>query len=367
MKKIILSVLVLVMLFNIIGCQSDPYPAVKSTREERRVVMTLNFDGEIYKVKYELYRALFLSHKRDVDGGDDSVWQGENKEEYINKINDIIIDKASEIYSVFHLAKKLKIKPYSRDMDKLVKERIRISIEGSEAGVIGYGGNYDNYLAALKESNLNYSVQDLLIRYSILLEKINEYYHGVEDDALGKLPGEFTVDSKALSDYYYGDDSVRIMHAYMQEGVSNDTYGKMEEIRQGMISSDDEISMALFIINNTFIPPQDLIVDKKVSGIMVSKNAINDTYSVYKDAAFSLEVGEVSPIIEVDDGTLGYYVLYRLNKDSDHFERCYEDIKTSYLDDLIGKELIKISEGLSCGVEYKKNYEKISHKDISMN
>ena len=97
-----LFLLIALLLTALVSCAK--YPAKRSTREERRVVITLNLDGEKYKVKYELYRALFLNYKSLVDGGDSSVWSSDSKDWYIDRINEIIVQKASEIYAVFHLA-----------------------------------------------------------------------------------------------------------------------------------------------------------------------------------------------------------------------------------------------------------------------
>ena len=76
MKKIIAFLLSLIILAGLTACSGGGYEPVPSTDEEARVVMTLECDGKSYDVKYELYRALFLSHRDELDGGDRELWSG---------------------------------------------------------------------------------------------------------------------------------------------------------------------------------------------------------------------------------------------------------------------------------------------------
>lgn len=360
MKKLVsLSIIIITLFLCLASCRSEKYPPVKSTEEEARVVMTLSLDGEKYEVKYELYRALFLSHKSAVDGGDNSVWSSSKKDEYISKINEIITSKASEIFSAFHLAQKLGIDAYSKDVDEQIKEYIGISVDN------GYGGDYDAYLASLKEQGLNYSAQELLIRYSIMLSGIDEYYKGSEDEALGYIPGEYEYSEEDVRDYYFGNNSARVFHAYMQDGILVDTAGKMEEIREGLASAESDIDAALYIINNTSVTPTDLIRDKEPSGIMVGRHTFGSGYEPYTEAAFALGTGEVSEVIKTD-GDGFFYVIYKLEKTEEHFTACYDDISLSYLENLIGEQLYNIALSLTSSVTFTDSYSKIVHKDISI-
>ena len=83
MKKFTALLIIVTLLLSLISCGDEEYPPVQSSELEKQVVMTVEYDGEKYDVKYELYRALFLNLRESVDGGDSSVWSGENKAEYI--------------------------------------------------------------------------------------------------------------------------------------------------------------------------------------------------------------------------------------------------------------------------------------------
>ena len=106
MKKIISLLIIISALLSLVSCGAK-YPPVESTQQEATVLFTLTADGVSYDVKYELYRALFLAHKGEVDGGDESVWSGELRDEYVEKINEIIIPKIADIYATIRLAEKI--------------------------------------------------------------------------------------------------------------------------------------------------------------------------------------------------------------------------------------------------------------------
>ena len=120
-------------LLTLVSCGDDGYEPVESTAEERRVIMRLTVNGRTYDVKYELYRALFLNYKAQVDGGDASVWSGPDKAAYVERINNIITDRVCEIYSAFALCDELDIDLDSSSVDEQIDEYIRHSVEGGDA------------------------------------------------------------------------------------------------------------------------------------------------------------------------------------------------------------------------------------------
>ena len=179
MKRIAALLLLVATLLTLVGC-NKVYKPVESTDEESRTVMTISFGKKSYQVKYELYRALFLTYRDEIDGGDRSVWQGDKKDEYIARINEVIIDRAVDIYSTFAVAESVGIDPYSTAVEKEINTYINISIEGGDLGGVSYPGyeSYEAYLEALENLYLNYSVQTLLFRYSVVSDLVDDYYMG---------------------------------------------------------------------------------------------------------------------------------------------------------------------------------------------
>lgn len=368
MKKILFLILTVSISLFLFSCSETEYEPVESTEEESRVVMTLEIDGEEYEVKYELYRMLFLNNKSTVDGGDDAVWSSDSKDEYIEEINKIIIKCAADIYSALHLANEIGYDVYSEDADALVEEYIRLSVEGNDADITGHG-SYEQYLASLSERNMNYAVADLIFRYSLALDAIDEYYIGTTDDVLGQLPGEFEVTESAVREYYFGEESARVLHLYFSEDARD--VSQMYTYRDIMESKSSELDVALYIINTgSPIVPEELIdtATRTVSGIMVGKYSFDEAYySEYTETVFELDENRVSDVITVTDGETGYYIIYKLEKSENHFTKRYDDIKNSYLSNEIGKVLYGIRADLSDSAEYTDTYSEINHSSISMN
>lgn len=359
MKRVlILLALVFTAMLVFTSC-NEKYKPVESTEEESRVVYTMTIDGVKYEVKYELYRMLFLNNKELVDGGDDSVWSSDKKDEYVGRINEIIYDRAAEIFSVFAFARQLDINPYSVAVEDKIYEYIVLSVEGNQSDVQGHG-SYEKFLASLKERNMNYSVMELLLRYSIVSSYVYEKYRGVTDEVLGELPGDIEISRDDVLAYYLGDDCARVLQM-----VSND-YDKMlqhkEKIKE---KGDDDLAIALYMINNSTAVHTDLIVDKKSSGVVIGRYALDsNVFGEYADTVFALKNGELSDVVKVDGE--GCYIAYKLQKTEEHFDRCYDVIRQSYIDNAVGHRLEEIKSSLISSMQLDKNHSSIDHAAISM-
>ncbi len=365
MKKLTLTVLLLLLSIMLFGC-SDEYEPVESTEEEAQVVLTVTADGDEYEIKYELYRALFLANRDAVDGGDLSVWSGDGKDAYIEKINKIILSKAAEIFGTIHTAEELGFKPYSNAVEEKISEKVKGAVEGDDLQV-GHG-SYEEYLASLKESYLNYSVAALLMRYSLALEHINEYYVGTTD-VLGASSAEYEYTEDDVREYYFGNDSARVLVAYFPKGVR--TYAYVESFRQSLIALNSDYERAAYILGNTAATASDLIITDgeadRISGTVVGKHTLPSDYSEYTEAIFALKAGEMSSIIELDGTDAdGYYIVYRIAEDEGHFELCYDTIEVSYLDAVVGDAIYESISEMISSVEYEDAYSNINHDGISM-
>ena len=364
MKRFLAFFLSAAVMISLVGCTENKYPPVESTEEEAQVVMKIKIDGEEYDVRYELYRALFLNNKSRVDGGDSSVWSGDDAGKYVEEVNSIIVEGLSEIYSVFHLAKQIGYDPYSDKADYEVEQYIIGAVEG-DALQVGHG-SYEAYLDSLKEQNLNYSVATLLTRYAMAEEAIAEYYRGTVNE-LGIREGEFEFSEQDVKDYYESDGAARFLQVYLQSGTSS--LADAEEYRNRLFGYTDDLSMAEYIIGSTMATETDLIKDGELTGIVMGKHELTSpVYSDYVDVIFGTPDGQISEIVELYGSDAdGYYIIYRLSKSDEHFERCYSTIESSYLDNIIGEKLKDAQMKVLDGVYFTNEYQNISHKDISMN
>lgn len=376
MKKIIAFILILATALSITAC-SGKYEPVESTSEESRVVMTMTVNGKQYDVKYELYRAFFLTYKNQVDGGDATVWSGENKAEYVEKIDAMIIDRIVEIYSAFALCDKIGFDLYSKDVEKKIKENVKISVEGGSYGsstLEGYD-SYEDYLAALKSMNLNYSVQTLLMRYAIAIDAIDTYYIGTasSDDvdvnlSLGAI--EYTEDD--VREFYFSDDCVRVLRASFRKEISYTPLERAEKLRDSFITaaaSKDSLEEKETEVFNAIIRSGLYSNTAEIkNGYVIGRyNLERSYYGAMTDAAFSLEECEVSdPIEVVSDVENSYYVLYRTYKSEEHFKANYNSIKYIYLMNYVGEISHGVAQELKNNVTYTDVLKNIDHSAISM-
>ena len=375
MKKILFFLMIIFTVLGLCSCKKEEtkgvyYAPVASTAEESRVVMSFTVDGRTYDVRYELYRALFVGNRYEVDGGDDSVWTGPLAEDKINEINEIIVDKAAEIYSTLDLAQRLGINAYSFEADLNIQYMIDLYVKGGESesgtSVVGYG-SYDKFLASLKKKGMNYATCELMFRYSYALERINEYYVGTYG-IFGYTGGKLNVTDKALKDYYYSDECVRVLEAYFQVGTK--TEERIGEIRDSFENESSIKAIAAKIIQYTTVTSSELI---DTSGNVVGKpigyyELDSKYYSEYISEAFSLSHGDVSRVICIDNindiYADGYYVLIGVEKDDQHFENSKSHIKSSYVNNEIGKILYAAKESMAQSVLFAQDYEKINHSEL---
>lgn len=343
MKKIVSLILAITSLFLLTACAK--YKPVSSTKEEAQTVMTLSFEDIEYEVPYELYRTFFLNHKSEIDGGDSSVWVGAERQRYIDAIDAIIIPEICDIYSVFHLCNKADIDIFSSVVEQTIEDYIEVSVDGGtldDSIIEGHDGDYDAYLARLKELNMNYSVQVILFRYAVCSELLDVYYY---DKNTGDGALKYTrEDVKA---FYDSDECVRVINHFFDLSTpinkEINTDARIDKIQKGMQDrASDEDAVCTYLISET------MLSEELRDGMIIARNSLDPIYySELTDAAFALDMHEVSDKIELSSGAVeGVYLLYRAGKSDSHFESCYSDIESVYAQNVIGEKLALAKAGL---------------------
>lgn len=376
MKKLIALALLLASLFALSGCRNKDkyYEPVESTKEEATTVMTLKYGKKTYEVKYELYRALFLTYRDEVSGGDNSVWQGPNKDEYIEKIQARILERVADIYSAIALADELGLKPYSNDVEKEIKEYVKISVDGGAKGDTtfdGYG-DYDAYLASLKALYLNYSAQALIFRYAIVSDMVDKYYMGelTEDQIAsgveGNPEGKLSYTKENVLEFYNSDKSVRILRTFVSEDMDLNPEARAERVREAILNAswggEEAVRYAMIDQGSTTAVPE-----LEAGYVMGMYNLSGTYYEEMAREAFALEDGGVSEVIRVHDGErMSYYILYRAPKSNEHFEENYPSIAYVYLRNEIGKKYEHCAADLKANVSYTDFLKNLDHSGISM-
>ena len=366
-KKLLCLILIFASLLSLVAC-GPKYAPVPSTDEEARVIMTFELDGEKYELKYELYRAFFLTYKIEVDGGEDSVWTSDGKESYIKKIDEKIISAACDIFSVLHVAKKLGFDPYSKSYDDKILELIEQSVDGgisSDGSALkGFSGDYDAYLESLKDNYLNYSVSELLIRYSLAYSEIISYYKGtnpIESAGEEAFDGALDFDDDDVLKFYEGEDSVRVLLASLDSRSFSEK--RASEIRDQIAACADESEVMSCIIGYTATTEADA-----TNGMLIGRHSLDPRlYGGLTQTAFSLDIGETGEVLKVyADNSERYYILYRTEKTEEYFESSKSDIYSVYEDNEIGKIINEAKDSLVESVHREKLFDELDRANISM-
>ena len=342
MKKIISAVLVLISILTLTACTK--YKPQPSTKEEAETVLTLTYEGINYDVPYEVYRTFFLNRRSEIDKGDLSVWSGAEKDKYIKEIESVIIPEIADIYSVFHLCYKNGIDVYSKIVEESIEDYITVSVEGGELDgmlIDGHGGNYNAYLESLKKLNMNYSVQKLLFRYAVCTALLDAYYKDKSGDDTLKYTKE------DVRKYYDDENTVRVIYNFfdrstpISEEINTDE--RVAKLRAGLLErAGDENAVASYIIAET-----SLTEDVR-NGMVISNHSLDGTYyAELIEAALELGMHAVSEPITLNSGAVeGVYLLYRTDKSSEPFEKCYSEIENAYISETIGMKLAQIRSAL---------------------
>ena len=372
MKRFVALFLLLGSLFLLTSCGEEEYKPVESSELESSVVMTLTVEENTYEVKYELYRALFLNLKSEIDGGDTSVWTGENKDYYINEIDTLIRKQLADIYGTIHAAKKVGIDIYSSKFDKEVKKYIKASVNGGVYGGIeleGFDGKYSEYLKSLKALNLNYGAQDLLLRYAFAREEIYTYYAGDlnEDFAENATQGKLEITEEKVRAFYESEECVRVVRAILLK--ENYTPERIQQIRLNFVEKaeygDNAVSQYAVQVS---LP--DILPSTFFDGEIIAKHNLDPLNNEEViSAAFALDYFKVSDVLEftTSSGENYYSILYRFTKTSEHFENCYDSIVNVYINNEIGKIIDTYSENLNTSAVPSAFLLSLNRAEISMN
>lgn len=374
MKKLVALLLLLATCFTLAGCKKDFYKPVESTAEEAKTVMTLKFGNKTYDVRYELYRALFLTYRSMIDGGDASVWSGENKDKYIKEIQALIVERAVDIYSTFAIAESLGINPYSTEVGKKVNDYINLSVDGGDIDGVTYPGykDYDDYLAALREMYLNYSVQELLFRYAIVSSMVDEYYMGtLSEDQIasgvsGTPDGKLDYTREDVLAFYESDACVRVLRTFVSDDMDSEPLARAERVRAAIA---EKAARGEDAVRNEMIAQGSTTAVPELEGgyVIGEYNLSKSYYAEMTSAAFALDIGEVSELVSVHDGNRQYYyILYRAEKSDAHFEENYASIAYIYLRNEIGKTYAECAAEMIESVSYSSFLSTLDHSTISM-
>ncbi|MBE6618019.1 MAG: hypothetical protein E7627_08810 [Ruminococcaceae bacterium] len=302
MKKIALLFIAALMVFSLFSCGNDK-DILESTKTEKTVLMTV--DG--FDVPLELYRYVALNSKADYEasrGGSADIWLGESGAALIKEINAHINDIILTMYTTRSLAAKYGISPE----DEYIKDTVDILMDNVYEG---YGYDYIAYKNDLGAVNMTDSVYRFITANDLLAEEL--YAKLIES-------GEILSGEDELRGVINSDEFVRVKQILLTSENGN-TDEENLALAQKLL---DKLAHGDSFEDLVQKYGKDLYMFNNDNGYYICRG---NRYEEFEEAAFSLEVGEVSGIIKTP---AGYSIIKRYEKDSDYITENFEDLCEEY-------------------------------------
>lgn len=292
-KRILAFVLVLVMIFSA-SCSG----AIKSTDEQARVVGTCGGNN----VRYEELRYITLTCKaaladkygEDIFSSASSEWLGE----YAEELEDMVEEQICQNYASLETFEAKKIKTTDGVTQKEVREYVLAVMESL--------GGEEEYISYLDECFMT----DAVLRFNTALEScFYRYYEVISEE----------WDKEAYDTVLSKDGLVRAMSIF----IRNDEGESVDKNRADAESVRAEIAAGK--------PLSSFIGTKYNQDTGMCDYYFMEGYfdEAYEEAAFALEIGEISPVVETADG---FYIIQRMALDEGYMLDNIDSLKAIYFE-----------------------------------
>ena len=286
------------------GCSSDK---LASTKEESTPVMKVNeYDGP-----YELYRYVAMNYKNQYETGLDEsaaaeLWLGESGKVLLAELETNTTETIRKLYATLSLAAEYNLTPDSALINENVATRMDEIYES-------YENDTDTYLESLEPYYMNDNVYRFLTQDQVLTEEL--FYAMLNS-------GDILSDEEALRDLIESDSFIRIKQILIASDNGNsaeDNHAKAEEILKKLKSGADfEALLEQY--------GEDLYMFNNDDGYYIIRG---NRYEAFEDAAFALEIGEYSDIVETE---AGHSILMRYEKDTKYLNSHFDELCQEYFD-----------------------------------
>lgn len=272
----------LLLLSSLTACSAGR--PIKSSKQELTAVGTV----DEYEVLYEELRFVTLMYRSQLESqyGKD-IWSNpDTAEKYRGELEELVMRNVTANYAILTLCRAVGITPETREIQNAVDKYINelVSELGGRAA----------YKSALKEQGLT----DNFLRFTIAVDYCqNELYYSYTQDL-----GLIETDEDVIYDYIMDGNFVRTVHVYIQNDEGDDidkNRAAAEDVHRRLTEGEDINKIIGSSINEDF----DLTT---TNGYYFTRG---EMITAYEDAAFALEVGDFSDVIQTQTG---FYVIKRL-------------------------------------------------------
>lgn len=316
--KIFCLALAAILVFPFASCGKDLFEGVESTEEELRAVGTI--DG--YEVLYDELYYLIMSCKDMMKNkyGED-IWKDEiAAAEYGDELREMVLERITANYAVLTLCEEYGYKNalQKSDVVEYVNEEIenmicafalqndiKVELGESLTGKLTYkyeeGGRakaYEIFKEALTLTYLNERVMRLTLGTEFALGELTDILTGKKEEIIYK--------ESDIEAFMFSDKFICTRHLLIQNDKGDDIEANRalaEEAYQKYLNGESMDKLMGSKYN------EDVTMSPSV-GYYFTYGEMDEAY---EKASFALEVGEVSGIVETEDG---FFIIERREKSS---------------------------------------------------
>ncbi len=286
MKKFILKIVCVALccltVLPLAACSAGR--PIKGSDEDLTVVGTVRG----HEVLYEELRYVTLLYRDQLEAQHGKgIWDDPaTAEQYRGELEQLVARNITANYATLTLCSEVGITPDRTE----IQEAVAKYVDELVAEIGGRG----EYKAALAEQNLT----DHFLRFTIGVEYCqNELYYSYTQDL-----GLIETDEEAIYDYIMDGNFIRTVHVYIQNDAGDDIEANRaaaEQVYARLENGEDINKMIGSSVNEDF----DLT---STHGYYFTRG---EMISAYEEAAFALEVGGFSQVVETP---AGFYIIKRL-------------------------------------------------------
>lgn len=301
MKKTIALILVAVMALAIFTSCSEGRP-IKGTREELTVVGSIAGHDVLYE---ELLCVTKLYRKQLEAKYGEGIWDNaDTAAAHRAELEELVTRNITANYAVLSLCDEVSIDPENKTIQDAVTNYVN--------NFVSQLGGRSEYKAALAEQG----VTDHFLRFTVAVDYCqNELYYVYTQDL-----GLIETSEDKIYDIIMSGEFVRTLHVYIGNDAGDDVEAnrrRAEEVKARLDAGEDIKKLIGSSYNEDF----NLTT---TDGYYFTHG---EMVKAYEDAAFALNVGGISDIVETGDG---FYIIQRLGLDSQYVLSHLAELVTQY-------------------------------------
>ena len=338
MKKLFALLLILIFAVSALSCKPGEQTVTEEETDEPVYVYTdisgipspLSVNGE--PVPYETFRYYYALVKYKYDNGDDSYWDSHD-------YSQDILDEA-----LMYLRRDIATEQYAASLGVALTDYEIAEVKESIKNASYYYSEYE-YNEMLDDNYLTPALYEKLNLTDSLYNKLLTYLTGEESGY--KISSDKTLVKRYLDNYVARADHILILNDPGEDVNENETL--IKEIYAKLQNGEDFQELKKQYSDDTQTSGDDV-------GYYFTEGDIGKEF---EEAAFSLQIGQMSGIVEAH---YGYHIIIRLPLDEEYIKENEDYFVTFYQEHMLALAVSKVKDAQN--IEYDASIYTYTPKNI---